>query len=66
LCCAVSRKLEASSTLICHEVAAVIEIQDILGLRGTILRTESSPLVIMSRECKVPAGEGLEDEHKEK
>jgi len=66
LCCAVSSKLETSSALICHGVAAILEIQDILGLRGTILRTACCPLVIMSRECKVPADEGLEEEHTEK
>lgn len=62
-----SSKLEASSALICHAVATVLEIQDILRLRGTILRTDCCSLaVIMSRKGKVPADEGLADEGKEK
>ena len=61
-----SSRLEVSSALTCHAVATVLEIQDILRLRGTILRTDCCPLAeIMSRKGKVPAdrgGGGLADE----
>jgi hypothetical protein len=61
----VSGKLEAFSALICHAVATVLEIQDILRLRGTIWRTDCCPLAaIMSRKGNVPADEELADQGK--